>query len=153
MSNSSAAIPDRAKATRLPHGAIVLAGRAFYVLIFLMGGAGHFSKTTIGYAASQGVPLATILVPLSGVIALAGGLSILLGYRAAIGAWLIVLFLAPVTLMMHKFWAVPDPMMAQMQMIMFMKNVSMLGAAFLISQFGAGPWSLDARRSPDKGRV
>jgi putative oxidoreductase len=78
---------------------------------------------------------------------LAGGLSILLGYRAKIGACLIALFLVPVTLMMHKFWAVHDPMMAQMHLVMFVKNVSMLGGAFLISHFGAGPLSLDARRS------
>jgi len=52
-----------------------------------------------------------------------------------------VLFLIPVTLMMHKFWTVTDPMMAQIQMILFMKNVSMLGGALLISQFGAGPFS------------
>jgi putative oxidoreductase len=70
-----------------------------------------------------------------------------LGYRAKLGAWLIVLFLIPVTLMLHKFWLVTDPMMAQIQMILFMKNVSMLGGALLISQFGAGPFSLDARRS------
>jgi putative oxidoreductase len=49
--------------------------------------------------------------------------------------------------MMHKFWAVHDPMIAQMQMIMFMKNVSILGGALLITQFGAGPLSLDAGRS------
>jgi putative oxidoreductase len=73
--------------------------------------------------------------------------AILLGYRAKVGAWLIVLFLVPVTLMMHKFWAVHDPMMAQMQMVMFMKNVAILGGALLISQFGAGPLSLDERRS------
>jgi len=79
------------------------------------------------------------------VVALAGGLSILLGYRAKLGAWLIALFLIPVTLMMHKFWAVTDPMMAQMQMAMFMKNLSMLGGALLITQFGSGPLSLDAR--------
>jgi putative oxidoreductase len=74
-------------------------------------------------------------------------LSILLGYRARLGAWLIVLFLIPVTFMMHKFWTVQDPMMAQIQMVMFMKNVSMLGGALLISHFAAGPLSLDARRS------
>ena len=85
-------------------------------------------------------------VPVSGLIAVAGGLSILVGYRAKLGAWLVVLFLVPVTLMMHKFWAVPDPMMAQIQMMMFMKNLSMLGGALLITQFGAGPLSLDARR-------
>ena len=127
--------------------AVVVLGRLLFAAIFLMAGLGHFSKQEIGYAAAQGVPLASIAVPLSGVLALAGGLSILLGYRAKLGAWLIVLFLVPVTFMMHNFWAVKDPMMAQMQMIMFMKNVAMLGAALLITQFGAGPLSLDARRS------
>jgi putative oxidoreductase len=85
-------------------------------------------------------------VPVSGLLAIIGALSILLGYRAKVGAWLIALFLIPVTLMMHKFWTVSDPMMAQIQMIMFMKNTAMLGGALLISQFGAGPLSLDARR-------
>jgi len=112
-----------------------------------MAGFLHFSQQEIGYAAQSGVPMAGFLVPASGVLAMAGGLSILLGYRAKIGAWLVVLFLIPVTLTMHNFWAVKDPMMAQMQMAMFMKNVSMLGGALLISQFGAGGLSLDARRN------
>jgi len=47
---------------------------------------------------------------------------------------------------MHKFWGIPDPMMQQMQMVMFMKNLTMLGGALLITQFGSGPWSLDARK-------
>lgn len=125
---------------------LVALGRLLFALIFLTAGLGHFSSQTIAYAASQGVRLASITVPLSGVLALAGGLSILLGYRAKIGAWLLVLFLVPVTLSLHQFWTVSDPMMHQMQFAMFLKNVSMLGGALLISQFGAGPWSLDARR-------
>ena len=128
---------------------IVLVGRVFFVLIFLMAGPNHFASQTIAYAASQGVPLASIAVPLSGVIAILGGLSILLGYHARIGAWLITLFLLAVTPMLHNFWTVADPMARQMQMIMFMKNLSMLGGALLISQFGAGPWSLDARQMRD----
>ena len=127
-------------------GPVVLLGRLFFALIFLMAGPNHFSSQTIGYAASQGVPLASIAVPFSGLLAIVGGLSILVGYRARFGAWLIALFLIGVTPMMHKFWAVSDPMMHQMQMIMFMKNVAMLGGALLISQFGSGPWSLDSRR-------
>ena len=147
MATDSIAISKGVDATNFGQRAVVVLGRFLFALIFLMAGANHFNKQTIGYAASQGVPLASIAVPLSGVLAIAGGLSILLGYRAKLGAWLIVLFLVPVTLMMHKFWTVSDPMMAQIQMIMFMKNVSMLGGALLISQFGAGPLSLDARRS------
>jgi putative oxidoreductase len=127
-------------------GPLVLLGRLFFVLIFVMAGPNHFRSQTIAYAASQGVPLASIAVPASGIIAILGGLSILLGYRAKLGAWLIALFLVGVTPMLHNFWTVADPMMRQMQMIMFMKNVSMLGAALLITQFGSGPWSLDSRK-------
>jgi len=58
-----------------------------------------------------------------------------------------VLFLVPVSLMMHNFWAVTVPMMRGVQMALFMQNVSMLGAALLITHFGAGPISFDARRS------
>jgi putative oxidoreductase len=76
-----------------------------------------------------------------------GGLSILLGYRAKLGAWLIDSLSGSRS---HSddaqvLGTVADPMMQQMQMIMFMKNVSMLGGALLISQLGSGPWSLDAR--------
>jgi putative oxidoreductase len=126
-------------------GPIVLVGRILFALIFLMAGFNHFSSQMIGYAASQGVPLASVLVPLSGAIALIGALSILLGYRARLGAWLIVVFLIGVT-PMHKFWGVADPMMQQMQMVMFMKNLAMLGGALLITQLGTGPWSLDGRK-------
>src|SRR5467141_4497190 len=147
MATNSIAISKDVEATSFWQGAVVVLGRFFFALIFLFAAPNHFTKQTIAFSASQGVPLAWIAVPLSGVVAIAGGLSILLGYRAKLGAWLIVLFLGPVTLIMHKFWAVQDPMMAQMHMGMFMKNVAKLGSALLISQFGAGPFSLDARRS------
>ena len=126
-------------------GPIVFLGRLLFASIFIMSGPRHFMSQTIAYAAAQGIPMASIAVPLSGLLALLGGLSILLGYRARIGAWLIVLFLIGVTPMMHKFWGVTDPMMYQMQFVMFMKNVSMLGGALVISQLGSGPWSLDTR--------
>ena len=147
MATNSIAISHDAETTSFAQGAVVVLGRLFFVLIFLMSGPLHFSKQEVAYAAAQGVPLPAILVPFSGLLAVAGGLSILLGYRAKLGAWLLVIFLIPVTLMMHKFWGVHDPMMAQIQMAMFLKNVAMLGAALLITQFGAGPFSLDARRS------
>jgi len=128
----------------------VLLGRIFYSVIFLMAAPGHFKAATIGYAASHGVPFAEFLVPASGVIAFLGALSIILGYKARYGAWLIVLFLVPVTLSMHNFWAVADPVQRGMQQIMFEKNLSMLGAALLIAHFGSGPLSLDGRGRKDR---
>jgi putative oxidoreductase len=147
MAVATTAIPYRVERQSAAQGAVVLLGRFLFVLIFLLSGPNHFSKQTIAYAASQGVPLAWLAVPFSGALAQIGGLSVLLGYRAKIGAWLIVAFLVPVTLMLHRFWGVSDPMAAQLQMIMFLKNVSILGGALLMSALGPGPLSLDARRS------
>ena len=123
---------------------VVLLGRILYSSIFVLAGLGHFSSQTIAFAAAQGVPFASIAVPFSGVMAILGGLSIALGYRAKYGAWILALFLLPVTVTMHQFWNVADPMMALIQQSMFMKNLAMLGGAFVFAYFGSGPLSLDA---------
>ena len=123
---------------------VVMLGRILYSLVFVMTIQSHFSEQSIAYATAKGVPFAWLVVPVSGVMAILGGLSVALGYKAKFGAWLLVLFLVPVTVMMHNFWAVADPMMARMQQGMFVKNLAMLGSAFLIAHFGSGPLSLDA---------
>jgi putative oxidoreductase len=122
----------------------LLAGRQFFSMIFIIASAGHFSSQTIEAAANHGVPLAEVLVPLSGVMAFVGGLSVLLGYRTRFGALLLVIFLVPVTLVMHNFWGAPDAMTHELQKVMFMKNLAMLGGALFLSYFGGGPLSLDA---------
>lgn len=125
---------------------ILLLGRIFFALIFLLAVPGHFTQTYVGYASAHGVPLPSIAVPLSGIIALLGAVSVILGYKTRYGAWLLVIFLVPVTLTMHNFWTVTDPAQAGIQKIMFLKNLSMLGGALMITYFGSGPLSLDKGR-------
>lgn len=124
---------------------IPLIGRILFSLIFIMSGLGHIfnGKEMIGMTQQMGVPLASLAVPLTGVIILLGGLSIILGYKIKIGALLIIIFLVPVSFIMHPFWKMTDPMQAQINMIMFMKNISMTGAALIFYYFGSGPLSLD----------
>jgi putative oxidoreductase len=124
--------------------ALVPIGRILFSLIFIASVFNHFNSHTIDAAAAHGVPLATLLVPAAGILAFLGGMSVLLGYRARFGAFLIVLFLVPVTLIMHKFWGVADPQMAMMQKANFMKNVSLVGAALMVMYNGSGPASLDS---------
>ena len=81
-------------------------------------------------------------------MAIVGGLSVASGYRARWGAWLLVAFLLPVTLVMHAFWKLHDPAAIHIQQAMFAKNMSMLGAALLIAYFGAGPVSIDSLQRP-----
>ena len=124
-------------------------GRALFAAIFIASAFGHFASGTIAAAAQQGVPMANILVPFSGIIAFLGGVSVMLGFRARLGAWLLIAFLLPVTFTMHNFWAIQNAALAQLQQAMFMKNLALIGGALLIAWFGAGPISLDARRRSD----
>ena len=124
---------------------VALMGRILFSAIFIESSIGHFRAQTAAYAAGNGVPMSEVLVPFSGVLALIGSLSILLGYKAKWGAWFLVLFLVPVTIMMHDFWNMTGPQ-AGINQIMFMKNIAMLGGALLITYFGAGPLSIDNSR-------
>ncbi|HUJ58716.1 MAG TPA: DoxX family protein [Kofleriaceae bacterium] len=123
--------------------AIVPIGRALFALIFISCVIGQFSSPAIAAAAAHGVPLPTVLVPASGVLALIGGVSVLLGYRARFGAFLLLVFLVPVTLVMHRFWGLSDPHVAELQRVNFLKNLALIGAALLVMYHGAGPVSLD----------
>lgn len=124
---------------------IALAGRALFGLVFVAAAPGHFAQLTIDRAALHGVPLANVLVPASGMLALVGGLSVMLGFRTKIGAGVLLAFLVPVTLWMHDFWNVVDPPLRALQHAMFMKNTALIGGALLLAYFGAGPLSVDAR--------
>ena len=130
---------------------IVLLGRFLFSFIFILSGVHHFSGGTVAYAANQGVPYASFLVPASGILAMLGGLSILFGFRARVGAWMLVLFLIPVTFVMHNWWDVTDPMLRQMQMANFNKNMALLGGALIVAYYGSGAWSIDKMLHPHKG--
>ena len=104
------------------------------------------SANIIDQATSQGVPFASFFVPLSGILAIVGGLGVAVGFQTRIAALLLVVFLVPVTFKMHAFWTVHDAMAAMNQQIHFMKNLSMLGAALFFLGVGGGPMSVDARR-------
>ncbi len=124
---------------------LLIAGRVFFVSIFILTSFDQFNAQSIAFAASKGVPLASIVVPFSGIMEIVGAVSIIFGYRARIGALLLIIFLIPVTFTFHQFWTVQDQMAKQMDMINFFKNISILGGAFLITYFGSGALSLDKK--------
>ncbi len=121
---------------------VLLLGRILFSLIFICVLPTHFTHKAISYGAAHGIPLPGLLMPLFGVIGLLGALSILLGYKSRIGSYFIIVALLPATFMMHKFWEMQDPMAAMVQKLLFLKNLSLLGAAFIISYFGTGPLSI-----------
>lgn len=122
---------------------IFLLGRVLFSSVFILKSFELFSSNTIMRAREEGLSMAEVLVPIFGIIVLLGGLSMLLGYKAKKGAWLLVIFLLPATFLMHRFWAAENSFAAMMHNYCFWKNLSLLGAAIMVSHFGSGPMSLD----------
>jgi putative oxidoreductase len=125
-----------------------LAGRILMALIFLNSGFGKITgfAGTAGFMASKGMPFAEVLLAGALVFELAGAIMLILGWRVHWGALLLIVFMIPATLMFHNFWAV-DAAQYQNQLNHFLKNVAMTGGLLYIMAFGAGPLSLDSRKS------
>lgn len=120
-----------------------LLGRILVGQLFLLSGLGKILAfgPTAGYMASKGLPMIQLLLVLTIVIEVGGGLMIIFGWRAKIAAAILFLWLIPTTFIFHNFWAVPDAE-KMMQQINFQKNLAIMGAMLFIYTFGSGPYSL-----------
>ncbi len=111
-----------------------LVGRLLFGGFFIMSGANHFMQQegSKQYAASKGVPSPEMMVPLTGVMMIAGGAGILLGVYIQLSVALLVIFLLTAAFKMHDFWTVADPMQKMIQMLLFMRNLALTGAALML---------------------
>jgi putative oxidoreductase len=114
---------------------LLLLGRVLFAVVFVSSGLTvHLQQREQGiqYARAYGAPAPELLVPLSGVAIIAGGLSVAVGLWADIGALLIIGFLAGITPIMHAFWKETDPQQQAIQSAMFFKNLALMGSAIVI---------------------
>lgn len=103
----------------------------------------------VAYMSAKGMPFASLFLAGTIVFLLVGGVSVLVGYKARIGSLPLLVFLLPTTLIFHNFWAF-DGAEQQTQLINFMKNVAIMGGVLMVTAFGSGPLSLDARKAPSR---
>jgi putative oxidoreductase len=110
---------------------VELIGRIVFAIIFLDYGLTHLRQRagTVAYAKSFDAPAPEITVPLTGVMMIAGGLLVGLGFWGDLGALLVILFLIPAAYFGHAFWSETDPIMRAGQRAHFFKNVALIGAA------------------------
>ncbi len=122
---------------------VFVLGRILYGGFFVLGGVNHFQHLGMmsGFVASKGVPAAKPAVIVSGLLIIVGGLSVILGYHVRIGLACIVLFLVPVSLLMHNYWAETEMMPRINQRVNFQKNVALLGAALMMLMIPR-PWTI-----------
>jgi putative oxidoreductase len=124
-----------------------LAGRILLALIFIVSGYGKIGgyAGTAGYMASKGLPMVDVLLPLTILVELGGGLLIAIGWKARWAAAVTFLFLIPVTLVFHNPAGL-DVAQAQQQMIQLLKNVSIMGGMLGLLAYGAGRFSIDGQK-------
>jgi uncharacterized membrane protein YphA (DoxX/SURF4 family) len=125
---------------------LFLLGRVLYGGFFLLGGINHFSHLGMmsGYVGSKGVPAAKAGVIFSGLLIIVGGALVILGTHIRIAAACIIVFLVPVTYLMHDFWNEKDMMGRINQQVNFQKNLALLGAALMMVMIPR-PWMLSLK--------
>lgn len=124
-------------------------GRLLLSVMFILSGLqkiGGYAGTA-QYMEAMGVPGA--LLPLVILVEVVGGIALLVGWRARTAAFLLAGFSVLSGILFHL---VPsfglEGMEAQLQMIGFMKNLTIAGGMLMVVAFGPGPLALSAR---DKG--
>lgn len=91
-------------------------------------------------------------------VLLLGGVLVLIGYRSGLGAFLLLMYWIPVTLIVHNFWNIPFDCVAdiscpqiqlegqeiyrRMQGVIFMKNLAITGGLLMILVNGSGKLSV-----------
>ncbi|MBI4088467.1 DoxX family protein [Candidatus Kaiserbacteria bacterium] len=113
---------------------LIVLGRLIFGAYWIFSGAMHFMSLNAltGYAQSKGVPQPKLAVTLTGALVILAGIAILFGVYLEWAVLALILFIVPVTLVMHNFWAATDPNMKMFDQAMFFKNIALIGASLFL---------------------
>jgi putative oxidoreductase len=122
-------------------GPLPALARLLMSAIFIQAGFGKLMAPgmVIGYIGAHGLPVPMAAYVVAVIVELGGGIAILVGWQTRIISVALVLFCLVTAAAFHY---VPGD---QNMMNHFMKNISMAGGFLLLTAFGAGAWSVDAR--------
>lgn len=127
---------------------LTLIGRILLAALFLPAGLskiGGFAGT-VGYIGSKGLPMPEVAAVIAILVEVGGGLALIAGFGTRLAALALAVFTLVATFVFHNYWALPAE--AQMvQQLMFFKNIAVVGGLLTLAAWGAGGWSLDARRA------
>lgn len=132
-------------------GTTALIGRILISQVFLLAGVNKFAQFSMmsGYMAAKHVPAPAFFLGCAAVLEVLGGIAVLIGFKTRIAAWLLFLYMIPLTILFHNFWALQGMERVDSQ-IHFMKNLAIMGGLLLLTSFGAGGCSVDSKSSAPK---
>lgn len=127
---------------------LTLVGRLLLAALFLPAGIGKITgfAGTVGYIASAGLPLPMVGALVAIVVEVVGSVALIAGYGTRLAAFVLALFTLVASFFFHAYWAVPADQQFVTQLLFF-KNIAVVGGLLTLSAWGAGAWSLDARKA------
>jgi putative oxidoreductase len=130
-----------------------LVGRLLLAYMFVLAGIGKLSgyDGTAGYMTAAGLPLVGVLLPLTILVELGGGIALAIGWKARWAALVLAAFTLLASLVFHNYWAMkPEAVMANT--LFFNKNLGVIGGMLMVFAFGPGRFSVDRATSVAEGR-
>ncbi|MES2237538.1 MAG: DoxX family protein [Rugosibacter sp.] len=126
-----------------------LVGRLLLAFLFLPAGIGKVTgfAGTVGYISSVGLPMPQIAAVLALTIEILGSIALITGFGTRIAALVLALFTLVASFFFHSYWAAPADQQL-IQQLLFFKNIAIVGGLLTLAAWGAGGWSIDARRKP-----
>jgi putative oxidoreductase len=120
-------------------------GRVLLAFMFILSGFGKITgyDGTAAYMASKGMPMVAVLLPLTILTELGGGILLAVGFKTRWVALLLAGFSILAALVFHDFWNVSDAAQHMNQQINFLKNVSIAGGMLMVFSMGPGHYSVD----------
>ena len=125
-----------------------LVGRILMAWLFIPAGFGKLMgfSGAVGYASAMGLPMPEVGVAVGLLIELVCGIMILIGFMTRPAALLLAFFTLVASFFFHAYWSLPADQ-AMVQQLMFNKNIAVVGGLLVLAAFGAGTFSVDARRN------
>lgn len=127
---------------------LAFAGRLLLAALFLPAGIAKITgfAGTVGYIASVGLPAATFAALAAIFVEVVGGIALILGLGTRLAALALAFFTLVASFIFHAYWAVPADQ-AYVTELLFFKNIAVAGGLMVLAAWGAGGWSVDARRA------
>lgn len=126
---------------------LTLLGRLLLAALFLPAGIGKLTgfSGTVGYISSAGLPFPELGAVAALLVEVLGSIALIIGLGTRPAALALALFTLVASFLFHGYWAVPADQQS-VQQLLFFKNVAVAGGLLILTAWGAGAWSLDARR-------
>ncbi len=126
---------------------LALASRLLLAALFLPAGIGKLTgfAGTVGYISAAGLPLPTVAAAVAVAVEVLGSLALIFGAGTRVAALVLACFTLVASFLFHAYWSVPIDQQMMVQLLFF-KNVGVIGGLLALAAFGAGGWSVDARR-------